>query len=38
VELAKHYGSENSSSFVNGVLGTIYKSMTEPAGQKSNKV
>ena len=25
VELAKEYGSENSSSFVNGVLGTIYK-------------
>jgi len=24
VELAKQYGSENSSSFVNGVLGTIY--------------
>lgn len=26
VELAKNFGSENSSSFVNGVLGTIYKS------------
>ena len=25
VELAKEYGSENSGSFVNGVLGTIYK-------------
>lgn len=25
VELAKEYGSENSSSFVNGVLGTIFK-------------
>lgn len=25
VEIAKEYGSENSSSFVNGVLGTIYK-------------
>lgn len=24
VELAKEYGSESSSSFVNGVLGTIY--------------
>ena len=24
VELAKEYGSENSSSFVNGVLGTIF--------------
>lgn len=25
VELAKEYGSEASSSFINGVLGTIYK-------------
>ncbi len=25
VELAKEFGSENSSSFINGVLGTIYK-------------
>jgi len=25
VELAKEFGSENSGSFVNGVLGTIYK-------------
>ena len=25
VELAKEFGSENSASFVNGVLGTIYK-------------
>lgn len=25
VELAKEYGSENSPSFVNGVLGTIFK-------------
>lgn len=24
VELAKEYGSENSSSFINGVLGTIF--------------
>lgn len=24
VELAKEYGSENSASFINGVLGTIY--------------
>lgn len=24
VELAKEYGSESSSSFINGVLGTIY--------------
>ncbi len=26
VELAKSYGSENSSKFVNGVLGTLFKS------------
>ena len=26
VEIAKKYGSEKSASFVNGVLGTIYKS------------
>lgn len=25
IELAKEYGAENSSSFINGVLGTIYK-------------
>ncbi|HJX46166.1 MAG TPA: transcription antitermination factor NusB [Patescibacteria group bacterium] len=28
VELAKEFGSENSPSFVNGVLGTIYKKIT----------
>ena len=27
VELAKEFGSESSPSFVNGVLGTIYKSI-----------
>lgn len=32
VELAKRYGSENSPSFVNGVLGTIYKNL----GEKDN--
>ena len=26
VELAKQFGSENSSKFINGVLGTVYKS------------
>jgi N utilization substance protein B len=29
VELAKEFGSENSPSFVNGVLGTIYKERLE---------
>lgn len=34
VELAKHYGGENSSKFVNGVLGTIYKQLTASADEK----
>ena len=29
VELAKEYGSETSPSFVNGVLGTIYKQKSQ---------
>lgn len=29
VELAKEYGSEASSSFVNGVLGTVYDNITK---------
>lgn len=29
VELAKEFGGESSSSFVNGVLGTIYKGKQE---------
>lgn len=29
VELAKEYGSESSSSFINGVLGTIFKEETK---------
>jgi transcription antitermination protein NusB len=34
-ELAKEYGSESSSSFVNGVLGTIYKDK-EDHSEKTN--
>lgn len=34
VELAKEFGSESSSSFVNGVLGTIYKKKDK--GEKQN--
>jgi len=30
IELAKEYGSESSSKFVNGVLGSIYKEMGQP--------
>ncbi len=29
VELAKHYGGDNSSKFVNGVLGTIYQQLSQ---------
>jgi len=36
VELAKEFGSENTPSFVNGVLGTIYKSVT-PEKSSSGK-
>jgi N utilization substance protein B len=34
VELAKEYGSENSPSFVNGVLGTIYKNSEKENGSE----
>ncbi len=34
VELAKEFGSEASSSFINGVLGTIYKDDTEELKNK----
>ena len=36
VELAKAFGSENSSKFINGVLGTAYKNL-EGAPQKQAK-
>lgn len=32
VELAKSFGNENSSRFVNGVLGTYYRQTVEDAG------
>lgn len=34
VELAKAFGSDNSSKFVNGVLGTAYKRLTEAKGNE----
>ena len=38
VELAKAFGSENSSKFVNGVLGTVLRNITgEPAPEKPAK-
>lgn len=37
IELAKNYGGQNSSRFINGVLGTIYKEMVEPKEPKEPK-
>ncbi len=35
VELAKSFGGENSSKFVNGVLGTVYREQTKPTKSKA---
>lgn len=35
VELAKAFGSDNSSKFINGVLGTAYRTLVE-GGQKTD--
>ncbi|MBI4193085.1 MAG: transcription antitermination factor NusB [Candidatus Colwellbacteria bacterium] len=37
IELAKAYGSPNSSKFVNGVLGTIYREIGEPDKNEPTK-
>jgi len=37
VELAKAFGSENSSKFVNGVLGTVLRQLTGETGEKPFK-
>lgn len=38
IELAKKFGGEKSSKFINGVLGAVYKEIGEPGkDQKSNK-
>lgn len=37
VELAKAFGGENSSKFVNGVLGTAYRAMDPGADKKPKK-
>ncbi|MFA6797425.1 MAG: transcription antitermination factor NusB [Candidatus Paceibacterota bacterium] len=37
IELAKTYGGEKSSGFVNGVLGTIYKELGEPGKEETSK-
>jgi N utilization substance protein B len=38
VELAKAFGSDNSSKFVNGVLGTAYRTLAEETIDGSTKV
>ncbi len=37
IELAKTFGGENSSKFVNGVLGAVYKEMGEPGKDQKSK-
>lgn len=37
IELAKTFGGENSSKFVNGVLGAVYKEIGEPGKEHSSK-
>ena len=37
VELAKAFGGDNSSKFVNGVLGTAYRNMDANADKKPKK-
>ena len=34
IELAKTFGGENSSKFVNGVLGAVYKEIGEPGKEE----
>ncbi len=38
IELAKTFGGENSSKFVNGVLGAVYKEIGEPGKDQKSKV
>ena len=37
IELAKTFGGENSSKFVNGVLGAVYKELGEPGKEQASK-
>jgi len=37
IELAKAFGGDSSSRFVNGVLGTVYKELGEPQKEDTNK-
>jgi len=37
IELAKQFGGDNSSRFVNGVLGAVYKELGEPGKHETSK-
>ena len=37
IELAKSFGGESSSKFINGVLGTVYKEIGEPGKDQISK-
>lgn len=37
IELAKQFGGENSSRFINGVLGAVYKEIGEPGKAETSK-
>jgi N utilization substance protein B len=37
IELAKNFGSDSSSRFVNGVLGSVYKELGEPGKDETSK-
>lgn len=38
IELAKNYGGQNSSRFINGVLGTVYKTLVPPNEEGNTQV
>ena len=38
IELAKQFGGENSSRFVNGVLGAVYKEIGEPGKEEVSRM
>jgi N utilization substance protein B len=38
IELAKQFGGENSSRFVNGVLGAVYKEIGEPGKEEVSRI
>ncbi len=37
IELAKNFGGENSSRFINGVIGAVYKEIGEPGKEQMSK-